>query len=155
MAETDIWLSEFSARHSNVNNPGAFWASLTLVLVGTVGVLWSLPIPAAFANISPFLNWGSAFLMTSVIYYFIISLPLGFGMLPFVWGLGALQVWLSGQAIPLQYASAVLVGAGVTGLSLGRFSGGGLRAVSRDVQLLMIAPLWLLSNIYRRLKIPF
>ena len=155
MAETDIWLTEFSERHDNVSNPVIFWASLMLLLVGTVGVFWSLPVPEAFTTISPFLNWGSAFLMASVIYYFIISLPLGFGMVPFIWGLGAMQAWLSGHAIPLQYASAILVGVGVTGLSLGHYSSGGLRAVSRDVQLLMIAPLWLLSNIYRRLKIPF
>ncbi len=36
MAETDIWLTEFSERHDNVSNPGIFWASLMLVLVGTL-----------------------------------------------------------------------------------------------------------------------
>jgi hypothetical protein len=48
-----------------------------------------------------------------------------------------------------------MIGVGVAGLSLGHYEAGGLRAVLRDVQLVMIAPLWLLSNIYRRLGIPF
>lgn len=155
MADTDIWLTEFGNRHSNASNPGIYWASLLLVLIGTVGILWSLPVPDEFASISPLLNWGSAFLMASMVYYFIFSLPLGIGMLPFLLGVAALQFWFSELAIPLGQASAVMTGAGVTGLTLGHYSGGGLRAVARDVQLVMIAPLWLLSNIYRRLGIPF
>ena len=155
MAETDIWLVEFGERHSKVGNPGVYWVSMLLVLIGTVGVLWSLPVPGAFRDISPLLNWGSAFLMAAIIYYFIISLPLGFGMVPFVWGMAALQIWFTGLAVPLEYASSIMIGVGVAGLSLGHYEAGGLRAVLRDVQLIMIAPLWLLSNIYRRLGIPF
>ena len=155
MADTDIWLAEFGERHSNVGNPGVYWVSMLLVLLGTVGVLWSLPVPGAFVDISPLLNWGSAFLMAAIIYYFIISLPLGIGMVPFVWGMVALQIWFAGLAVPLERASSVMIGVGVAGLSLGHYEAGGLRAVLRDVQLIMIAPLWLLSNIYRRLGIPF
>jgi hypothetical protein len=112
-------------------------------------------VPGAFRDISPLLNWGSAFLMAAIIYYFIISLPLGFGMVPFVWGMAALPVWITGLAVPLEHASSIMIGVGVAGLSLGHYEAGGLRAVLRDVQLIMIAPLWLLSNIYRRLGIPF
>ena len=155
MAETDIWLAEFGERHRNVNNPVTYWISMLLLLLGTVGVLWSLPVPDALVKISPLLNWGSTFLMAAIVYYFIISVPLGLGMLPFVWGIWALQIYLYNRALPLEFASPVMIGAGVAGLSLGHYSGDGLRAVLRDVQLIMIAPLWVLSNIYRRLGIPF
>ena len=74
MADTDIWLAEFGERHRKVGNPGIYWVSMLLVLIGTVGVLWSLPVPGAFVDISPLLNWGSAFLMAAIIYYFIISI---------------------------------------------------------------------------------
>jgi hypothetical protein len=155
MTDTDIWLTEFGERQNEVRNPMMFWISLMLVLIGITGILWSLPIPLEFERISPLLNWGSAFLMAAVVYYFIISLPLGFGMLPFVLGVGVLQVWISDQAVRPEFVSSVMVGAGIAGLSLGHYESGGMRAVLRDVQLIMIAPLWLLSDIYRRLGIPY
>jgi hypothetical protein len=155
MTDTDIWLTEFGERQRDVSNSTIYWISLLLVLFGITGILWSLPVPVEFQEISPLLNWGSALLMASVVYYFIISLPLGFGMLPFVLGVGAIQTWLSGQDIRLEYVSSVMVGCGIAGLSLGHYASGGLRAVLRDVQLIMIAPLWLLSDIYRRLGIPY
>lgn len=155
MPEADIWLTEFGERHRNADNPARYWASLLVFLIGFTGLLWSLPTPAEFAKISPLLNWGSAFLMVSVVYYFVISLPLGIGMIPFVWGIGALETWLSGHTIPLAYLSCILIGTGVTGFCLGHYAAGGLRAVLRDIQLVMIAPLWLLSSLYKRLGIPF
>lgn len=155
MTDTDTWLTELGARHDSVRNPTIFWVSQLLVLFGIVGILWSLPIPFEFEQISPLLNWGSALLMASIVYYFIISVPLGIGMLPFVLGVGAIEVWMSGQNIQLEYVSSVMVGAGIAGLSLDHYAAGGLRAVLRDVQLVMIAPLWLLSDIYRRLGIPY
>ncbi len=155
MADTDIWLTEFGKRQSNVSNPGIYWASLLILLIGTVGLLWSLPVPDEFTNISPLLNWGSAFLMAAVVYYFIISMSLGLGMVPFILGVGVLQVWLAGQATPLGCAACILTGVGVAGLSFGHYAEGGMRAVLRDIQLIMIAPVWLLSTIYRRLGIPF
>ena len=91
---------------------------------------------------------------SAVSYYFIISVPLGTGMLPVIVGLGALLAWLDAQPLPLDMASAVLVGAGVSGLVFGHFASGGIRAVAGDVQLSMIAPLWLLALVYRRLGIP-
>jgi len=73
---------------------------------------------------------------------------------PFVLSIGALQYWLAGQAVPLGSASSALIGTGVAGLTLGHYGAGGLRAVLDDIQLVMIAPVWLLSRLYRRLGIP-
>ena len=155
MTDTDVWLTEFGERQGKVRNPTLFWLSMLLLLFGITGIGWSLPVPFEFERISPLLNWGSALLMASAVYYFIISVPLGFGMLPFMFGVAAIQIWLSGQSIQLEYASSIMVGSGIGGLSLGHYAAGGVRAVLRDVQLIMIAPLWLLSDIYKRLGIPY
>ena len=155
MSDTNIWLTEFGERQIKARSRITFWASQLFLLFGIVGILWFLPVPFEFEKISPLLNWGSAFLMASVVYYFIISVPLGFGMLPFIFGVAAIQVWLSGQLVQPEFVSSVLVGAGIAGLSLDHYAAGGLRAVLRDVQLVMIAPLWKLSDIYRRLGIPY
>ena len=155
MSETDRWLVDYGESHTDIGNPLVFWLSVPLLVLGTVGLLWSLPVPQEFADISPVLNWGSAFLMAAVVYYFIISMSLAIGMLPFIFGVAALQIWLTNSSYSPYVASCGLLIASIIGLYLGNYPHGGIRAVLRDIQLMMIAPVWILSNIYRRLGIPY
>lgn len=155
MTDTDNWLERYAENHSNVSNPLVYWAAVPMVVIGTVGLLWYLPIPEEFNQISPFLNWGSAFLIATAIYYFIISLSLAIGMLPFLLGIASLQLWLAGSRYPALGVATGLLVAGIVGLLLGRRKAGGIPAVLQDLQLMMIGPAWLLSLIYRRLGIPY
>ena len=152
MTETDDWLSRYQLSHDNLRNPMVFWAAVPMAVIGLVGVLWALPVPEEFQRISPLLNWGSAFLMVSAIYYFIISLSLAIGLLPFLLGLAAIQLWLADSGLPASGVSVALLTAGLVGIALGR--GGSPRAIVQDIQLMMIGPAWLLSEIYRRFGIP-
>ncbi len=154
MSDTDRWLSDYGDSHSDIRNPGIYWLSVPLLVLGTVGILWSLPIPGEFARISPVLNWGSVFLMAAVVYYFIISIPLAIGMLPFVVGITGVQLWLEESSWSLLGISSGVLAISVAGLYLGHYKKGGIRAVLRDIQLMMIGPAWLLANLYRRLGIP-
>jgi hypothetical protein len=154
--ETDTWLAEYGEDHRDISFAAIYWVSVVVLVFSTVGLLWVLPVPAEFEQISPLLNWGSTFLMAAAVYYFIISMPLAIGMLPFVFGIAALQVRVQQSPWPLSYVAAILFAASVVGIYLGRSSSDGtMRAVMRDIQLMMIAPAWLLSNLYRRLGIPF
>ena len=155
MSESDHWLAEYGASHSQVSNPVVYWISVPLVVFATVGILWSLPVPAEFRDISPALNWGSAFLMAAIVYYFIISVSLAIGMLPFVFGVTAWQFWLAASPVSLLDVSVVLFVASVAGLYLGHHEERGMLGVVKDLQLMMIGPAWLLSKLYRRLGIPF
>ena len=118
MSETHSWLERYEENHSDLRNPIVYWAAVPMVVVGTVGLLWDLPIPEEFARISPLLNWGSAFLMATTIYYFIISLSLAIGMLPFLLGLAALQLWLAASEYPALGVSTGLLVAGVLTICL-------------------------------------
>jgi len=155
MSDTESWLERYEKNHRNVENPLVYWAAVPMVVIGTVGLLWLLPIPEEFRQISPLLNWGSAFLMAAAIYYFIISLSLAIGMLPFLIGLASLQLWLASSAYPAVGVATGLLVSGIAGLMLGRRNAGGLSAVLQDLQLMMIGPAWLLSIIYRRIGIPY
>ena len=155
MTDTDNWLERYAENHSNVSNPLVYWAAVPMVVIGAVGLLWSLPTPEEFSQISPLLNWGSAFLMATTIYYFIISLSLAIGMLPFLLGIASLQLWLIESRYPALGVATGLLVAGIVGLLLGRRKAGGIPAVLQDLQLMMIGPAWLLSLIYRRLGIPY
>lgn len=154
VSETDRWLSEYGNSHAQISNPGIYWLSVPLLVLATVGMLWSLPVPAEFARISPLLNWGSAFLMAAVVYYFVISISLAVGMLPFVVGIMVIQRWLVEAPLSLPWTSAGVFVLSLVGLYLGHYQRDGMRAVFQDIQLMMIAPAWLLANLYKRLGIP-
>lgn len=154
MSESSDWLEKYERSHTNLGYPSIYWASVPAVVLGTVGLLWLLPVPEEFVEISPLLNWGSAFLMVSAVYYFIISLSLAIGMLPFVLGVAAFQTWLAQSGFSPLRVSTGLLAAGIIGLWLGQRRAGGIVAVIKDLQMMMIGPLWLLSELYRRFGIP-
>ncbi len=117
-------------------------------------MLWSLPTPDEFYEISPLLNWGSAFLMVAAVYYFIISLSLAIGLLPFLLGVAFVHMWLPQSEFSAVRVSAGLLTAGIIGLWLGHRGQRGSRVFFEDLQTIMIGPAWILSVLYRRLGIP-
>lgn len=155
MSDAGNWLADYGERHSDISNPGIYWVAVPILIIGTVGVLWSLPVPGEFQRISSLVNWGSVFLMAAAVYYFVISVPLAIGMLPFMLGISAIPLRLQDSGYPLVAISAGLIALGVAGLFVGHYAKGGVKAVLRDIHTMMIAPVWILSNLYRRLGIPF
>jgi len=155
MTDTDGWLNRFEETHRDLASPALYWAAVLMVILGTVGLMWALPVPNEFAEISPLLSWGTVFLMAAAVYYFIISVSLAIGMLPFVIGIGGFQIWLETSAYSLFRVSLGLLGAGIIGLWLGHRNENGPRAIVQDLQFMMIGPAWLLSLLYRRMGIPF
>lgn len=154
MPQTDRWLSLYEDSHRDISHEPFCWLGVAALLPATAGMLWSLPVPEGFVLISPVLNWGTAFLMATLVYYFIISLRLALGMLPFVFILTASGLWLSRTGLSVAGASLGLMIAALVGLCTGRRGRGGAGAVIRDIQLMAIGPIWLLSRLYRRLGIP-
>lgn len=154
MTDADQWLARYEREHRDVRYRPLYWLAAPMLVIGTVGLLWALPVPAGLTAISPLLNWGSLFLMAAMVYYFIISIPLAIGMLPIVFGIIAFETWLASSGERLPAVAAILTAVSIGGLYAGRFAGAGVHGVGRDIQLMMIAPVWMLSLVYRRLGIP-
>lgn len=155
MAETDRWLADYEASQQRLRYPLVHRLAIVASVSGLVGLLWSLPVPEEFRDISPFLNWATSFLMAAVVYYFIIATSLAIGMLPFALALTAVAWWLEHSSLPLELIAAGALLAGIAGIAIGRRGEGGTQAVMSDIQLMMIGPVWQLSRLYRRLGIPF
>ena len=155
MTDTERWLAEYDDNHSRTGNRVLHWIAVPLFIFGTVGLLWALPIPDAFLKISPLLNWSITFLMAAEVYYFIISISLALGMLPFVVATAALIALLSTAVTSLLWFSIAILTLGMTGLYLAKGSRRDIHGLARDMQLIMIAPIWLLARLYRRMNIPY
>ena len=152
VSDSDGWLEQFGDSHNDLEHPLVFWFAVPALVSGYVGLLWSLPIPGQFYEISPLLNWGSAFLMAAAVYYFIISLPIAIGLLPFLLAVAALQLWAAQSATSQLELSLTLSALGIAGLWFGHRHT--LASLLKDILHVMIAPAWLLSLVYRRLGIP-
>jgi len=155
MKTADQWLDEYAQSHTHSTNTLLHWICVPLIVVSLIGLLWSLPVPVAFREISPVLNWGTTFLMAAVVYYFIISLSLAFGILPFIVVVVAAVVWLDSLSTPLYISSAVIFIAAWIGQFIGHLVEGKKPSFFKDLQFLMIGPLWLLAKVYRRLGVPY
>jgi len=155
MKTADQWLDEYAHSHTNNINMVLHWICVPLIVLSLVGLLWSLPVPLAFREISPVLNWGTSFLMAAVVYYFIISLSLAFGILPFIVIVVAGIVWLETLSTPLWISSGAIFVTAWIGQFAGHILEGRKPSFFRDLQFLMIGPLWLLAKIYRRIGIPY
>jgi uncharacterized membrane protein YGL010W len=153
--EVQIWFDEYSESHRHPVNKGLHYVCVPLIVVSLIGMLWALPIPAEFGEISPALNWGSTFLLASVVYYFILSMPLAFGMLPFVLLTVLAVLWLDSLPGPLWSISAGLFVLAWVGQFAGHAVEGRSPSFFRDMQYLMMGPVWLLAGIYKRLGIPY
>jgi uncharacterized membrane protein YGL010W len=155
MSDIHSWLAEYAKDHQNPVNQAIHKVCVPLIVISLIGLLWAIPVPAEFTAISPALNWGTTFLLASVVYYLIMSIPLALGMVPVVLATVVIVNWLDQQASPLWLSSAVIFSLSWLGQFYGHKLEGRRPAFFRDLQFLMIGPLWVLAGLYRRLGIPY
>jgi len=101
------------------------------------------------------MNWGMLFLMASIVYYFILSPRLALGMLVVTAAFVLCLLWLERLDTPLWQTCAATFVLAWIGQFIGHAVEGERPSFFKDLQFLMIGPLWLLSFVYRRLGIPF
>lgn len=155
MRDIHAWLDEYGESHQHPTNKRIHWVCVPAIVFSVIGLLWSLPVPAALLQISPALNWALLFAMAAVVYYFILSVPLGFGATLVLAILLLLAAALDGAALPLWSISLAVFVVAWIGQFIGHQVEGRKPSFFKDVQFLMIGPLWLLAAAYRRAGIPY
>jgi len=155
MRNIDLWLDEYGESHQNPANKAVHWVCVPAIVFSLIGLLWSLPVPQVFAETSAILNWGTVFLMASIVYYFIMSTTLALGMVAISALIIYLLARLDSAATPLwQICVGIFVVAWI-GQFVGHIIEGKRPSFFKDLQFLMIGPIWLLSFVYKRLGIPY
>jgi uncharacterized membrane protein YGL010W len=137
----DRLLDRYGEFHRNPANKAIHWLCVPLIVWSVLGALWSVSPVAAYVAI------GAA-----MVFYLWLSLPLALGML----GVIALMVWpltLLGSSA-LFVSIAVFVTAWI-GQFIGHILEGRKPAFLEDVRSLLIGPVWLLADLYRRLGIAY
>ncbi|NGP53437.1 Mpo1-like protein [Thioalkalivibrio sp. XN8] len=143
------WLDEYGESHQDPVNKRIHWICVPAIVLSVIGLLWSIPVPAAFAAISPALNWAVLLAMAAVVYYFILSVPLALGAAAVLLLLLLAAAGLDRLAVPLWLTSIVIFVVAWIGQFIGHQIEGRKPSFFKDLQFLMIGPLWLLAAAYR------
>lgn len=134
-------------RFHGPGHPSA-WLGIPLAIAGLVGMLWSAPVPVAFAEASPAINWGMLFLMATFVYYCILSISLALGALPLMILIALPSAWLAQSNTPLwPIAVAVFAATLSWQLAESKLATGRIQ-VLQNLQYLMMGPVWLLRAAY-------
>lgn len=155
MRSVNDLLSEYGTSHQDPTNKRLHWICVPPIVLSVLGLLWSTPVPAAFAGVSPWLNWATLGAAVALIYYLLLSPALAAGALAgFVVLLGVTHE-LARLPWPLWLTSLVIFVIAWVGQFIGHAIEGKRPSFFKDLQFLLIGPLWLLAAGYRNLRVPY
>jgi uncharacterized membrane protein YGL010W len=155
MRTVDDWLGEYAASHQNPTNKVLHWICVPPIVLAVMGLLWSLPVPSVFSETSVWLNWATLVTLAALLYYSALSASLTIGIVVTFIGLLLIVHGLASLPWPLWITSLGVFAVAWIGQFVGHALEGKRPSFFRDVQFLLIGPLWLLAAAYRRLGLRY
>ncbi|HEU0197777.1 MAG TPA: Mpo1-like protein [Nevskiaceae bacterium] len=141
------WLDEYAESHRNPTNKLFHWMCIPLIVFSIAGLLRAIPVGNDWINVTTVVG------VLVLIYYAMLSLRLTIGMffifLLFYWAVEALHYAAGDLQVPILVAIFVVAW---VGQFVGHHIEGARPSFFKDLQFLLIGPLWLLSHIYQRLN---
>jgi uncharacterized membrane protein YGL010W len=135
MKTLDMWLDEYGESHRNPLNKNIHWVCVPLIQFCVLGLLYAL---------SPLLAWGVV--AAAMAFYLPVSVPLALGLLLISAAMLALI-----SVIPHIFAVSLLL---FVLAWIGQFYGhrveGKKPSFFKDLQFLLVGPMWLLNFVYQR-----
>jgi len=151
-------LNEYAESHQNPLNIKIHWACVPLIMLSILSLLSYIPIGLPYLDNVLNLklnNLSFILIITASIYYFHLSKPLFIGMIPITFMM-VLGIELLDNALVSKFYLSILI---FTIAWIGQFYGhkveGKKPSFFKDIQFLLIGPLWLLSKIYRHFGISY
>ena len=154
MRTVDQWLQEYGESHQNETNKSIHWICVPAIFLSITGLLYSIKLPWHWDALQ--LNVAMIVVLLVTIYYLRLSTALGVGMLLF--GVACLLLcYLIEIYIPLSLWLVCLI---IFALAwVGQFYGhhveGKKPSFLKDVQFLLIGPMWLMSFVYKKMGIRY
>lgn len=150
------WLNEYGESHTNKTNKIIHWICVPQIFWVVTALIYAIPTPAAFAEISPHLNWASLACVFIILFYARLSLSLTVGMSAFTL-LCYSTVVLFDQTFPGSLViTSVIAFVVLWALQFyGHEVEGKKPSFLKDIQFLMIGPAWLMSFIYQKMGLKY
>ncbi|HXH31258.1 MAG TPA: Mpo1-like protein [Bacteriovoracaceae bacterium] len=152
MRTFDQWMSEYQVSHNHPTNKLIHKIAVPLIVFSVIGILWCVPIPQAFKDVSPYLNWSTVFVGGSLVFYLLLNVVMFLSMVVS----SGVMFWVCHQL----YQTGTLMQLSLTIFVLAwalQFYGHKLEGKKpsflKDLVFLLIGPLWVLRALYASLGI--
>ncbi len=150
MTSIDQLLAEYAADHQHPVNRQLHTACVPIIFVSLLGLLAAVPVPEAFNGPPAFVNWAVVALVAALAWYFVKSVTYGAAMLVFS-ALSLLVIsGLERLPVPLAASSGLLFVVGWIGQFIGHRYEGKRPSFFRDLQFLLVGPLWVIDKLINR-----
>ena len=153
MKKLSDWLNEYSESHQNTLNKTIHWICVPSIVFSIVLLLWSIPSPSILTHFG--LNYAYVVMFLAVFYYVLLSptLAIGMALIFSLMGFFAQAIQLS-SPIPVWSIGLIVFAIAWIGQFYGHHVEGKKPSFLKDIQFLLIGPIWLLQFIYKRVGIP-
>jgi len=152
MKNIEEWFNEYGESHQNPTNKLVHWICVPVIFFSVVALLSLLQLPSLFGLN---LNFAHAVLLFAVFFYLRLSLNLGLVTLLFA----SLCLWLSmtmqGLGLHVFTIAISLFIAAWIGQFWGHHIEGKKPSFLKDIQFLLIGPLWLMGFIFKGIGIKY
>lgn len=150
----ELLLREYAESHQNHTNKLIHWVCVPAIFFSIFGLIRTIPVPDAMADLSPYLNWTTIILVLVLVYYMILSFSLFLGFILWTSVVLVGNEWLF---IQLGVKGLLWFSIGLFVLAwIGQFIGHGIEGKKpsffKDLQFLLIGPAWLMNFILKVVK---
>jgi len=154
MRSVQSWLDEYAESHQHPVNITIHWVCVPLIMLSIIGLLASIKLDIKLLSSYPELNHaGFILVVLGSLYYFFLSKSLLIGMLPVSTLMLFLVSWMSNLPFPVWQTSLIIFIISWVGQFYGHKIEGKKPSFFKDIQFLLIGPLWLLSKLYKKFGI--
>lgn len=155
MKTANQWLSEYGESHQNETNEVIHWICVPAIFFSVLGLLWNIPL---FGNrvagtFSDWINIASLFVLLAFVYYASLSRTLAAGMLVIAFVFLFLNFLIEKSLGETWMVALTIFVIAWIGQFIGHKIEGKKPSFFKDMQFLLIGPMWLLSFIYKKLRI--
>jgi len=148
------WLDEYGTSHRNGLNKRLHFVCVPAIVLSIMGLLWSLPVPSALGS-EPWLNWATLAVALAMLYYVWLSPGLALGTLAAFALLFLILRGLLTLPWPLWATCVGIFVLAWAGQFVGHAVEGQRPSFFKDVQFLLIGPLWLIAALYQRMGVRY
>jgi uncharacterized membrane protein YGL010W len=149
------WLDAYGESHTNEANKRIHWICVPAIFFSITGLLYCIKLPW-FITQRLQLNAAMIVLLLITVYYISLSLSIGMGMLLF--GIFCLALCYVAEILlplPLWVLSIIIFLLAWIGQFYGHKVEGKKPSFLKDIQFLLIGPMWLMSFIYKKLGMKY
>jgi uncharacterized membrane protein YGL010W len=159
------WLDEYAVSHQNPTNKLIHYICVPLIMISVLGLFWSIPVhgllpaaalPSQAGESISLLNVATVFMVGALLFYIQLSPMLALGMVFEAAAMIAFVYWLDyANFAPVWLLSILIFVVSWIFQFIGHNIEGKKPSFFKDVQFLLIGPIWILGYVYRQLGIRY